>query len=126
MFYRGLFWLVDGELAAVRLPCDEEGNFLGEVPVSLTGKMNVTHSVEWEKMPKHFTRGKPYHYYPRGRVEIQRGKVRIFLHPDLATPEVLPRIRAAFGLTDCPDVAVIADGSAHYQYLQGGRLGGST
>ena len=71
----------------------------------------------WEEhVPAAFRNGKPYNYYPRGRVEIkEKGKAKIFLNPDIATDEIVAYIVEKFRL-QYREVKVIADGSKHYHY----------
>ncbi len=114
--YRGLFWCKENELITVKLQCDREGNFIGETPVSLKGKQNLTHSEEWERLPKSITDGKPYNYYPRGRVEVKSGKVKIFLNPDVYSYTTLEQIKSEFQINRLTSVKAITDGSKHYEY----------
>ena len=66
--------------------------------------------------PFRTSNGKPYDYYPRGRVEIKdKGKAKIFLNPDIATEEIIAYIVEKFRLQH-REVKVIADGSKHYHY----------
>ena len=78
---------------------------------------NYTHKKTWDRyVPAELRRGKPYNYYPCGRVEIKdREKAKIFLNPDIATDEVIAYIIEKFRL-QYRTVKVIADGSRHYGY----------
>ncbi len=122
MFYRGLFWIIEGELFSVKLPCDSNGDFLNEIPISLNGKENLTHSEEWNKLPHRITKGKPYNYYPRGRVEIKDGKGRIFLNPDVFQTTTLEAICKEFEMEKLMSIKPIIDGSAHYKHKLGSEL----
>ena len=65
-------------------------------------------------------RGKPYYYYPRGRVEIDdRTRAKIYLHPDLVAEPVIAYLIEEFRLQK-REVIVKADGSKHYSYLAKG------
>ena len=76
---------------------------------------NYNHKQTWETyVPAGLRRGKPYNYYPRGRVEIkEKSKAKIFLNPDIATDEIITYIIEKFKLQDRA-VKVVADGSRHY------------
>lgn len=65
-------------------------------------------------MPNKITQGKPYNYYPRGRVEIKNGKATVYLNPALNTNEITQNIKAEFGLSDIKTVFK-SDGSEHYR-----------
>ena len=76
---KGIFWCVAAEsahpwLITVSVSCDAEGN--PDTPAVFTSKagMNFNHKAEWEKLDKSIRGGLPYNYYPRGRVEIWKGK----------------------------------------------------
>ena len=123
---KGIFWIVDrenlqnNEPYLFRIPVDYAGApcFLASIP-PLNSKNcdNYTHKKTWDRyVPAELRRGKPYNYYPRGRVEIKdREKAKIFLNPDIATDEVIAYIIEKFRL-QYRTVKVIADGSRHYGY----------
>ena len=71
-------------------------------------------------MDKRITRGKPYNYFPRGRIEIKRDKAVIFLNPILNDKSVLNRLIEVFELKEENGVSAITiknDNSWHYRYL---------
>ena len=123
---KGIFWIVDrenlknNEPYLFRIPVD-----CGGVPIPLTPIPplnskhgdNYNHKKTWETyVPAELRRGKPYNYYPRGRVEIKdKEKAKIFLNPDIATEEIIAYIVEKFRL-QYRKVKVIADGSKHYHY----------
>ena len=123
---KGIFWIVDrknlqnNEPYLFRIPVDPVGvpSFLTLIP-PLNSKYgdNYNHKQTWETyVPAELRRGKPYNYYPRGRVEIkEKGKAKIFLNPDIATDEIIAYIAEKFKL-QYRTVKVIADGSGHYSY----------
>ena len=123
---KGIFWIVDrenlqnNEPYLFRIPVDYAGApcFLTPIP-PLNSKNcdNYTHKKTWDRyVPAELRRGKPYNYYPRGRVEIKdREKAKIFLNPDIATDEVIAYIIEKFRL-QYRTLKVIADGSRHYGY----------
>ena len=123
---KGIFWIVDrknlqnNEPYLFRIPVDPVGvpSFLTPIPPfnSKYGD-NYNHKQTWETyVPAELRRGKPYNYYPRGRVEIkEKGKAKIFLNPDIAMDEIIAYIAEKFRLQH-REVKVIADGSRHYSY----------
>ncbi len=107
---RGLFWYIDGQLLC--FPFSEE-----EI-----NETNNNHKRFWKTLPRTVTGGKPYNYYPRGRVELRREKLHrkkaiVYLHPQLCMPEIYGQIRKAFLLPDEMPVSFKADGSQHYSCL---------
>lgn len=99
MIYKGIFWLIEGELYTKKLECDKSGNVIGDGS-GLNSKSgdNFNHRLTWEGLPKNVTHGKEYNYYPRGRVEIKGGKAVIYLNPALNSEEMLAELTRLFGL----------------------------
>ena len=123
---KGIFWIVErenlknNEPYLFRIPVDPVGVpcFLTPIlPLNSKHGDNYNHKQTWERyVPAELRRGKPYNYYPRGRVEIkERGKAKIFLNPNIATDEIIAYIVEKFRLQH-REVKVIADGSKHYHY----------
>lgn len=121
---KGIFWIVcreslkNNEPYLFRIPVDPVGIPCPLAPIPpLNSKHgdNYTHKRTWEEyVPAELRNGKPYNYYPRGRVEIKdKGKAKIFLNPDIATDEIIAYIIEKFRLQH-REVKVIADGSRHY------------
>lgn len=125
---KGIFWFpcfvgTEGELIfteeieALPVPCDEDGN--PKVPASFNsrnGRSN-THKDSWEEVTagRKDLRGIPWNYFPRGRVEISRGRAFIFMNPEILNcADYLERIRETFGIGHL-DIRVRIDNSAHYQ-----------
>lgn len=92
---RGIFWVLaedsDGISAENIFPiqkyCDFNGvsdDFSG---FSSQDGMTYNHKETWKTLPKEITRGKPFDYYPRGRVEIASGKATIWMN--VRQPHVL-------------------------------------
>ena len=104
-FYRGVFWVIDGALLAYP--------FIEGVYAEGTARSGVTynHKKLWEQL--HGSRGKPYNYYPRGRVDADnRGQPVIYMSPHVS-PALLPEIQAAFAITAQPLLRY--DNSRHYR-----------
>ena len=66
----------------VAIPCDRNGVTNETVAFSAKSGESFNHKTEWSKLDKSITQGKPFNYYPRGRVEIRNGKATIFLNLD--------------------------------------------
>ena len=132
-----------GEIVALPIPCDRDGN--PEVPASFISQESAsyetkpsggcalraqgkwllnskngcsnTHKDSWKAV----TAGRkelkkiPWNYYPRGRVEISRGRALVFMNPQILNCEnFLERIQETFGIGHL-DIRVKIDNSAHYQ-----------
>ena len=126
---KGVFWVVRGDantkLISVSVCCDKDGNPLEDVPMSSKSGTNFNHKQEWsllDILEHREAKGKPFDYYPRGRVEIKSGKVTIFLNPDINTESVIGLVKKQFELGDDPEIKSItvkSDGSRHYKYSEG-------
>lgn len=117
---KGIFWYEPNEhkLFTVKVRCNEKGIALEPVIYSSKSGENFNHKVEWAKLPKEITNGNPYNYYPRGRVEVKKGKVKIFLHPVLNRFDIEHFILEEFEILGKRiTVQEIPDGSKHYEYL---------
>ncbi len=78
-FYRGVFWVVDGALLAYPFI---DGVYGGGVARS---GVTYNHKKLWEQL--HGSRGKPYNYYPRGRVDADnKGQPVIYMSPAYRCP----------------------------------------
>ena len=53
MIYKGIFWLIEGELYTKKLECDKSGNVIGDGS-GLNSKSgdNFNHRLTWEGLPK--------------------------------------------------------------------------
>ena len=94
--------------------CNEQGTAIGEVIYSSKSGNNFNHKFEWQKLSKQITNNRPYNYYPRGRVEIAKGKIKIFLSPKLLDPQILNLIYEEFMIMDSKSIKLIVDNSPHY------------
>ena len=127
---KGIFWVYfvcfDDDMCYptvinVKVKCDINGNPLEPVEFSSKSGDNFNHKIEWanlmeEKKPR---RKKPFDYYPRGRVEIKNGKIRIFANPVIvADDEAKEAIIECFELEENKEaIQWIADNSKHYKYV---------
>ena len=123
MLYKGVFWvrsLKEGDMIALRFLSDENGVLTDS---GITSK-DINHQRLWERLDSVITGGYPFNYYPRGRVELRRGKALIFCSPHICTEKLKSLITERFGLmaeNGIKEVLLKADGSAHYQCgLDGG------
>lgn len=113
---KDLFWLSD-KLIIIKAECDTDGNFL-EIPnsnlLSENGK-EFNHKKAWQTLSKSDTNGKPFNYYPRGRVQTKRGNAVVFTNENIL-PEI-EKIKQDFGLSDengIVDIKIKVDMSEHY------------
>ena len=121
---KGIFWCDSfgrdsPHLIVVSVKCDADGK--SDLPIDFSSKsgQNFNHKAEWQKLSRSVTRGQPFNYYPRGRVEIKNRKATIYLNPDPNNPVVLNKIIENFELKnqqDLKSIAVKSDGSSHYHY----------
>ena len=125
MLYKGVFWvrsLSGNDIIALRFLSDENGVLTDG---SLTSK-DINHQRLWERLDSVITGGVPYNFYPRGRVELRRGKALIFCSPHICTEQLKKLITERFGLraeNGIKEVLLKADGSAHYKCeLDGGMI----
>ena len=126
---KGIFWVVRGDvntkLISVSVCCDKDGNTLEDVVIISRSGTNYNHKQEWSFLnilEHRETKGKPFDYYPRGRVEIKNGKATIFLNPDINTESVIGLVKKQFELEGNPEIKSItvkSDGSKHYKYSEG-------
>lgn len=126
MLYRGVFWVTDTALGsdsiiAVKFPCTSDGQLTDADSDTQAEHLQkeINHKKIWAQLPHKVTLGKPFDYYPRGRVEVRKGgKVLIFCSPYICTDKLKEAISNLFGLTEqngIKGVTLKADGSAHYR-----------
>ena len=117
MLCRGVFWIRDlneGDIIALRFPSDENGVL---TDTAMTSK-DINHKRLWDQLDSVVTGGYPFDYFPRGRVELRRGRALIFCSPHICTEQLKTLITERFGLTSdngIKEVILKADGSAHYR-----------
>lgn len=147
-YKKGIFWcckqpVSTGEMHyiiyyPILVYCDDKGNALEEIEIIYSSGNrikqlptpqysskkgdNFNHKIEWERHTYHKdsypTNKHPFNYYPRGRIEIHNGKIKIFASPIIvATPGYREAVCAYYQLNEYRnDITWIADNSAHYQY----------
>ena len=117
--YKGIFWYEPSEqkLIVKKVACDRNGLALEPIEYSSKSGDNFNHKAEWAKLPRNVTNGHTYNYYPRGRVEIKKGKATVYLNPALDNSFVMNIINGEFGLSSKTLLArYVLDGSEHYKY----------
>ena len=123
---KGLFWLVrtkqgSFQILCCKLLCFRDGVTIEEVETGFCENDGISHMDAWDKMQKdENTKNKPYNYFPRGRVQIKKGKATIFANPILCNDSVIGIVKESFGLTlenGINKIRVKADNSKHYQFL---------
>ena len=121
--FKGIFWITYNmqEKYVFRIPCDTAGNIIGrtEYPLNSKDGTNYNHKLLWSVLPKTLTGGRPFDYFPRGRVEIRNAKAIVYLNPDINTENIQNFIIEEFGLSvtnGIKSVRFVSDGSNHYKY----------
>lgn len=126
--YRGIFWIPDvnnvrSSNLYFTIPCDVFGDINDpefHIPDSMssTGSDNYNHQRVWNSLDRRYTKGKPFNYYPRGRVEISNGVAKVFHSPRIPQDELRQFVIDKFNLTQhngIKKIKMIADGSDHYR-----------
>ena len=125
---KGIFWVFITEpggydeipeLCSVSVECDINGNALEEADFTSKSGENFNHKLEWKKNNGFSREGrnKPFDYFPRGRVEIKNGRIRVFAHPYIINDDVIRElIIDSFELDGLKgNIHWLADNSIHYQ-----------
>lgn len=107
--YRGIFWIPDvnnvrSSNLYFTIPCDVFGDINDpefHIPDSMssTGSDNYNHQRVWNSLERKYTHGKPFNYYPRGRVEISNGVAKVFHSPRIPQDELKQFVIDKFNLT---------------------------
>lgn len=125
--YKGIFWcyltcfdddMFGVTVLPVKVKCDLSGNVLEKAEFSSKSGDNFNHKIEWKKRKAstRICRRHPYNHFPRGRVEIKNGKIKIFANPVIIEEaDAKESVVKAFELEEVKDkISWIADGSKHY------------
>lgn len=112
---KGPFWLTcryeltaDGDVL-----CDFSEAVIIARPVSPEAERMLSHRESWVSVGG--GRRVPWNYYPRGRVELRRGRVIVFANPLCFACEALESgLRDKFGIPETVKMTFKADDSAHY------------
>ena len=123
--YKGVFWITDlddidrNENYCFKIPSDRFGNVVSD-GLDLNAKSGTTYNHEklWRSLPRKITQGKPFDYFPRGRIEIKNGKATIYLNPLINTEEIQRFLIDKFNLTEANGIdktVFSSDWSEHYK-----------
>ena len=126
----GIFWIIsdsedleDYKPLSFSVPYDTHGCPTDNPAIPLNSKSGTSynHKVMWNEHVKNNPMHKPYNkkeysHYPRGRVEISKGKAIIFLNPVICREPFISEIKSEFGLGEdnISNIKVVADNSSHY------------
>ena len=134
---KGIFWVICGyeiingkltvdisdyKLLPILIPCDDDGSVIDYTSTLLNSKKgnSITHKDAWnnkiitDKEYAKLLRNYSYNYFPRGRVEIGKRKVTIFLSPYIHHESIINDIIKTFRIDAVSDIKVVADNSSHY------------
>ena len=117
--HKGIFWLIDGKILPIKAECNEDGIVASpDIRFSSKSGNNFNHQAEWNLLNSAITHNKPYNYYPRGRVEIRKKSITVFITPSLFTDSIMAQIISEFDLeSHKTQIKVVCDGSRHYMPL---------
>lgn len=117
----GIFWcLAETEdeidkkhLLTFTKECSLDGTPVNSDGLNAKSGMTYNHKATWAQLPTNVTKGHPFDYYPRGRVEVSNNKAIIWLNDNLV--ELAEEIKRIYGLWVLSKVQVKVDGSEHYK-----------
>ena len=120
---KGIFWCDSfgrdsPHLIVVSVKCDADGKSDRPIDFSSKSGQNFNHKAEWQKLSRSVTRGQPFNYYPRGRVEIKNRKATVFLNPIINKECIVSKIIDEFALMsgELIGINIKSDGSDHYRF----------
>lgn len=116
--YKGFFWYSPNEnkLISYKTECDRFGRELNVLEKSFDfDNENEVLSV-WTSFPKEIKKFKPYNYYPRGKVDFDRGKAIITINPTLNRCEIIELIIKEFNIGWAKRIITI-NNSNMYDYI---------
>lgn len=122
--YKGIFWIVDldnidnNRNYCFKIPSDVYGNPIDDT-LDLNAKSGSTynHKLVWDNLSRKLTKGKPYNYFPRGRIEFHNGIAKIFLNGNINREDVIDFLISEFNIVPhngIKNIKVIEDNSSHY------------
>lgn len=121
--YRGLFWWNGSELITVKVHCQETGVPAYSVRFFEKRPTLDSHEKEFKRLKangdKRIKGIMDYNELPRGRVEIDDGKAKVFMNPVLNRKDIVETILREFGLSKetqfLREIRIICDHSSHYK-----------
>ena len=125
---KGIFWFIcfpeedgtlsfTGEMISLPVPCDLDGHPAASISFNSQKGDSNTHKNSWKDLvaKRKDLRRFSWNYFPRGRVEILRGRALIYMNPQIQNCEdFLERIQRTYGIGHL-DIQVKIDNSVHYQ-----------
>ena len=122
---RGIFWVKDIDdisksFIYFSVPCNNTGENLIDPEEYNASKDGLSHNHEntWNNLSHKVTEGKPFNYFPRGRVEIHNGIADIYCSLWIYGEELKETVIDKFNLYKANGIKKInlkADNSEHYQ-----------
>lgn len=120
--YSGVFWVKDIDNPTNELffliDTDLEGNPYSTDGLNAKSGTTYNHQLLWSELSRKETEGKPYNYFPRGRVQIRNGVVDIYLNPNLDKKDTINLIIDNYNLTSkngIKKIRIHRDYSDHYK-----------
>lgn len=124
-YFKGPFWCLASSVDELNkgnyiLLCDKElCSYEGELNRKRLNKENQTHEKVWENYKQDYE-NVPYNYFPRGRVEVYKGKAYINLNSILNKTKIIDDIRKEYQVDklyyEVFNIDELQDGG-HYSFL---------
>lgn len=131
---KGIFWFTckfleeeskifcdfsESEMIYLNILCDLDGNSEGKIVGNSKDGSSFTHKNTWNELAvnkQKDIKSKSWNYFPRGRVEVFGGKIKVFYNPNIeGYNSFKSRILTEFGLGSFSDrIQWIVDNSNHY------------
>lgn len=102
-YFKGAFWIIADSVDDIL--CDNYQLVGNKILCSYEGKLDrtretrndETHESVWNQFKSKFN-NVSYRYYPRGRVEVYKGKAYININSILNNPRIIDKIRKEYGI----------------------------
>lgn len=120
---KGIFWVkdidnIEDSIIYFDIPCDTNGNATTDFISNAKSGTTYNHENTWKTLSSKTTEGRPYNYFPRGRVEIANNKATIYCSPHIYSEELKKVLIHLFNLNNhngIKSIRMVADGSNHYK-----------
>ena len=122
--YSGVFWILDDQDIynskdyCFTIPTEPDGTIIDYTGLNAKSGLTYNHEKLWNELPRSLTKGKPFNYYPRGRVQIRNNTAYIYYNPNLDNlPDFKSFIMKQFSLNDhtIKNIKWNPDFSQHYR-----------